>query len=118
MSSPKMTTHPPVIRYETESRIENIETASQNLAQIMEERKIKGEKTKKTVDLLKGRTPAPPHHRQGGRRRGERGPKKVAAAESPLGEGAEARLLFFACAANAKRYPTIPCCLTSSQPWS
>ena len=53
-------THPPVIRYETESRIENIEMANQNLAQIiMEETKINGEKPKKTVDLLKGRTPAP-----------------------------------------------------------
>ena len=87
MPSPKTMTHPLAIRYETESRIENIETAFQNLAQIIiEERKIKGEKPKKTVDLLKGQTPAPPHHRQGGRRRGERGPK---AAESPLEEGAD-----------------------------
>jgi len=88
MPSPKTMTHPLATQYEIESRIENIETANQNLAEIiMEERKIKGEKPKKTVDLLKGRTPASPHHRQGGRRRGERGPK-AAAAESPLGEGA------------------------------
>jgi len=46
MPSPKTTTHPPTIRYETESQIENIETANQNLARIiMEERKIKEEKT-------------------------------------------------------------------------
>jgi hypothetical protein len=91
MTSPKTTTHPPAIRYETKSRIKNIETANQNLAQIiMEKRKIKGENPKKIVDQLKGRTPAPPHHRQGAQRRGERGSK--AAAESPLEEGADGPL--------------------------
>jgi hypothetical protein len=35
MPSPKTTTHPPAIRYETESRIKNIEMANQNLAQII-----------------------------------------------------------------------------------
>jgi hypothetical protein len=58
MPSPKTMTHPLAIRYEAESWIETIETANQNLAQnIVEERKIKGEKTKKTINLLKGRTP-------------------------------------------------------------
>jgi hypothetical protein len=56
MPSPKTMTHPLAIRYEAESWIETIETANQNLAQnIVEERKIKGEKTKKTINLLKGR---------------------------------------------------------------
>jgi hypothetical protein len=45
MPSPKTTMHPPAIRYETESRIKNIQTANQNLAWIItEERKIKEEK--------------------------------------------------------------------------
>jgi hypothetical protein len=46
MPSPETMTHPPAIWYETESRIKNIEMANQNLALIIiEERKIKGEKT-------------------------------------------------------------------------
>jgi hypothetical protein len=62
MPSLKTTTHPPAIRYETESRIKNIKTANQNLAQIiMEERKIKGEKPKKTATKKDGpRSSLPP----------------------------------------------------------
>jgi hypothetical protein len=57
MPSPKTTSHPLAIWYETKNRIKNIETADQNLAQIIvEKRKIKGEKSKKIVDLLKERT--------------------------------------------------------------
>jgi hypothetical protein len=71
MPSSKTTVHPPVIRYEIESQVENIEAANQNLAQIiMEERKIKGEKPKKNSRSAKRTDPRfsspPPGRARGG----------------------------------------------------